>query len=511
MTELLGSTWLNYLVAIVLLIISTLVFIKIHIYSHWKRRGIIQADASPPWGSIKNFVLGRTSIAEVFAEIYKQGEGHPIIGFYSFLTPALVIREPDYMKRILVRDYDHFSDRGIYSNRKIDPLSYHLFSTDGPHHKEMRYMLSPSFTGSKMRIIFETMQNCSSKLCDHLCKLVSSSGKGEKTLEIKNITNTYGLNVIASAGVGLDFNKFDEENPLAEATMKATDPDDTLQSLRFTLAMVSPSITRLFNMRFTPKDVSDFYLDLVQKIINHRKSNNETRKDFMQLLLNLNEEIEKSNGTDTRKPLSLDEIAAQTFLFILGGHETSSAAICFLLYEMALNPDIQARLHEEIDAMDGNINYDNIKEMEYLNMVFNETLRKYPAAPTLIRLCVKDYMLPNGFLIKKGTQVMVPVYGLHWDAKYFPQPDKFDPERFSPKAPTHQIQPFTFLPFGEGPRYCIGKRFGVASVKLGVTSILSKFRIELAEKTKIPMKIESKTFITNPYKGLTLKLVARNT
>ncbi|RZF47577.1 hypothetical protein LSTR_LSTR014915 [Laodelphax striatellus] len=357
MTELLGSTWLNYLVAIVLLIISILVFIKVHIYSHWKRRGIIQANASPPWGSIKNFVLGRTSIAEVFAEIYKQGEGHPIIGFYSFLSPALVIREPDYMKRILVRDYDHFSDRGIYSNRKIDPLSYHLFSTDGPHHKEMRYMLS----------------------------------------------------------------------------------------------------------------------------------------------------------TDTRKPLSLDEIAAQTFLFILGGHETSSAAICFLLYEMALNPDIQARLHEEIDTMDGNINYDNIKEMEYLNMVFNETLRKYPAAPTLIRLCVKDYMLPNGFLIKKGTQVMVPVYGLHWDAKYFPQPDKFDPERFSPKAPTHQIQPFTFLPFGEGPRYCIGKRFGVASVKLGVTSILSKFRIELAENTKIPMKIESKTFITNPYKGLTLKLVARNT
>nr|AQM57072.1 cytochrome P450 CYP6ER4 [Sogatella furcifera] len=510
MMEFLGYSWLNYVVVILLLLISTLFFIRFHIYNYWKRRGLVQAEGSLPWGSLKDFLLGKKFIAQVYADIYKQGAGHPMIGYYSFLSPGLVIRNPDLLKRILVRDYDSFCDRGVYSNRELDPLSYHLFSTDGPQHREMRHVLSPSYSGSKMRFMFDTMQDCSHKLCEHLSDLVSSTGQGEKSLEIKPITNTYGLNVIASTAVGIDCNTFNGDNPLAEAALKVTDPDDIVQYLRLTLTLISPTVARLLNLRFTPKGVSDFYIDLVEKIVNHRKSENETRKDFMQVLLNMNEEIRKNEGADNRKPLGLDEIAAQTFLFILAGHETTSAAICFILYQLAVNQDVQNRLVAEIDSMNGDVNYDNIKDMEYLDMVLNETLRMYPAAPILIRNCVKNYRLPNGFVIEKGTQVLVPIYGLHMDPDYFPDPERFDPERFSKTAPSHTIHPFTFLPFGEGPRYCIGKRFGLASVKLGIINILSKFRVEPAVDTKIPLEIEKKTFVMNPYKGLTLKLVARD-
>ncbi|XP_039300859.1 cytochrome P450 3A19-like [Nilaparvata lugens] len=169
-------------------------------------------------------------------------------------------------------------------------------------------------------------------------------------------------------------------------------------------------------------------------------------------------------------------MASQTFLFILAGHETTSASLCFLLYELAVNQEMQQKLYDEIKAVDGDITYETIKELEYMDMIFNEMLRKYPAAPVLIRLCVKDFILPNGFLIRKGTQVMIPVYALQKDPKYFPQPDKFEPERFSKRAPIHKIVPFSFMPFGEGPRYCIGKRFGIASVKLGLIHICRNSR-----------------------------------
>nr|AUT13964.1 cytochrome P450 CYP6ER1 variant vL [Nilaparvata lugens] len=504
------NSWLAYLVTGLLLVITCLVFVNFYVYSYWKRHGLIQAKTSFPWGSLGDFVLSKKCIHEVYEEIYKQGDGHPVIGYYSFFTPALVVRDPDLLKSILVRNYDSFSERGVYSNRAIDPLSHHLFSSPGDQHRKMRHVLSPSFSDNKMRYMFETMQACSTKLGEHLCSLVPRGAEGT-TLKIKEITNNYGLNVIASTAVGIDHNSFEKENPLADAALKVTDPDDLMQGLRFILSFVSPKIAKFFNMRFTPKGVSDFYIDMVDKIVNYRKSHNVVRKDFMQVLLNLNEEIEKSKESDGREPLSLDEMASQTFLFILAGHETTSASLCFLLYELAVDQEMQQKLYDEIKSVDGDITYETIKELEYMDMIFNEMLRKYPAAPVLIRLCVKDFILPNGFLIRKGTQVMIPVYALQKDPKYFPQPDKFEPERFSKRAPIHEIVPFSFIPFGEGPRYCIGKRFGIASVKLGLIHILSKFKVLPASDTKIPLEIEKKTFVLNPYKDLTLKLVARDT
>ncbi|NEU32922.1 hypothetical protein GN156_19690, partial [bacterium LRH843] len=113
-----------YLVTGLLLAISSLVFVNFYVYSYWKRHGLIQAKTSFPWGSLGDFVLSKKCIHEVYDEIYKQGDGHPVIGYYSFFTPALVVRDPDLLKSILVRNYDSFSERGVYSNRAIDPLSH---------------------------------------------------------------------------------------------------------------------------------------------------------------------------------------------------------------------------------------------------------------------------------------------------------------------------------------------------------------------------------------------------
>lgn len=135
----------------------------------------------------------------------------------------------------------------------------------------------------------------------------------------------------------------------------------------------------------------------------------------------------------------------------------------FFTYELALNPDIQERLRKEIQSVlakhENQLSYDALMEMKYLDMVFNETLRKYPVADLNSRKSNKDFKIPNSDLvIPANTHIMIPSYAIHRDVRFYDNPDKFDPERFSAEN-VQNHQPYTYLPFSEGPRICIGMRF----------------------------------------------------
>jgi cytochrome P450 family 6 len=123
-----------------------------------------------------------------------------------------------------------------------------------------------------------------------------------------------------------------------------------------------------------------------------------------------------------------------------------------------------------------------------LFFIFPETLRKYSPVGMLVRKSNEDYMVPNMSLtISKGTTVMIPVHGIHRDASLYPDPEKFDPERFNPEE-VQKRHPCAFLPFGEGPRNCIGMRFGQLQSKLGLAKLLMNYKLTLDDKTQQPMK-----------------------
>ncbi|GJQ79832.1 Cyp6a9, partial [Trypoxylus dichotomus] len=124
-----------------------------------------------------------------------------------------------------------------------------------------------------------------------------------------------------------------------------------------------------------------------------------------------------------------------------------------------------------------------------------ETLRKYPPLPTLNRVCSSDYTIPNtNVTLRKGTKVFVSSLGMHRDEEYYPNPTKFDPERFSEENKTSRPA-FSFLPFGEGPRICIGLRFGLMQVKTGLSMILNNYRITPEESDDYHICFDPKTFI----------------
>jgi cytochrome P450 family 6 len=182
----------------------------------------------------------------------------------------------------------------------------------------------------------------------------------------------------------------------------------------------------------------------------------------------------------------------------------------FFTYELALNPDIQERLRDEINEVlsrhDGEVTYDAIMEMKYLDMAFNETLRKYPVADFNSRKPSSDFKIPNSNLvIPAGVQIMIPSYALQRDPQYFPEPEKFDPERFLPEN-IKKRSPYVYLPFSEGPRICIGMRFGMMQTKIGIVKLLQNYRFSTCKKTTIPMKFVPSGNVLTPMNGMWLTI-----
>ncbi|XP_024892073.1 cytochrome P450 6B1-like [Temnothorax curvispinosus] len=183
-------------------------------------------------------------------------------------------------------------------------------------------------------------------------------------------------------------------------------------------------------------------------------------------------------------------------------------------YELALNQEIQNRLRDEIDQEyikhAGNLTYANIKEMNYLDKVFKEVLRKYSAGLFFTRRTMSSYTF-NGtkVSIPKGQIILIPWQDMHQDPNIYPEPDVFDPERFNEEA-VRSRHPMVYLPFGGGPRNCIGSRFAVYQTKLGLIKILRNYKVEPCEKTQIPYAIDDKHFLLTPKDGIYLRIIKIN-
>ncbi|KAK9696325.1 Cytochrome P450 [Popillia japonica] len=132
-----------------------------------------------------------------------------------------------------------------------------------------------------------------------------------------------------------------------------------------------------------------------------------------------------------------------------------------------------------------------------MGQVFDESLRKYPIAATLERIATKDYKIPNtDVVLKKGTKVLISIQGLHFDPEYFPKPEVFDPDRFSPENKENR-HACAYIPFGEGPRICIGMRFSVMQAKIGMAIMLKDYKYSLHPETG-DMKLNAKSPMLSP-------------
>ncbi|CAK9809634.1 Cytochrome P450 9e2 [Anthophora quadrimaculata] len=231
------------------------------------------------------------------------------------------------------------------------------------------------------------------------------------------------------------------------------------------------------------------------------------RPDMIQLMM----ESKDKDGN----PLTNEEMTYQAFIFFLAGFDTVSNLLCFVTHEIAVNPSIQTKLREEIEEVyrktDGKPTYESIKEMSYMDAVMNETLRLYFPAPFLDRVCVKEFELPpaasnaRSVKVKPGDVIWYLPFAIQRDPRYFSEPHKFNPDRFLKE----EISQPTYVPFGLGPRFCIGNRFALLECKILLFHLLWRCELEPCAKTQIPIKFNTQSFVLLSQNGFWLNFRAR--
>jgi cytochrome P450 family 9 len=456
---------------------------------------------------------------------------------FQFRTPFFFLRDPDLIKHMAIKDFDHFTDHRGIINPEVDPMfGASLFSLTGTKWKHMRSSLSPIFTGSKMRHMFQCVSNCGASMVSTLRQ--EASVGGAQTYEVKETFARFTNDVIASTAFGIEVNSFEEkDNDFFTLGKRISNFTSVATGLKIVAHLFLPWLMRKLNIHVLDNEASMYFQRIILDNFNTRESKNIVRNDLIQLLLKLRrgeaiagtEEasekiidgfatVEESDmdAKPVRQQWTDQELMAQCFVFFLAGFDTSSTLLSFAAYELATNPDVQTKLFREIEETNAELNgkkvtYEALQTMKYMDQVVSEALRKWPPMPITDRICVKDYRLQYDqydFPIKAEQFFIIPIYSLHHDPKYWPNPDKFDPDRFSDEN-KGAINSSTYLPFGIGPRNCIGSRFALMEVKAVLYYLLLNFSFEVTTRTQVPIKLEKMPFGLKAEGGIHLEFRPR--
>ncbi|NP_001290080.1 cytochrome P450 3A37 [Meleagris gallopavo] len=489
------ETWILLLIFVALLIA----------YGTWpfglfKKLGIPGPRPLPFFGTCLEY---RKGFLEFDTECFKKyGK---IWGIYDGRQPAVVVMDPQIIKTVLVKEcYSTFTNR-----RRVDlagELRNAVSLAEDDQWKRLRTVLSPTFTSGKLKEMFPTMKHFGEMLVKNVQKRVEK----DSSVPVKDFFGSYSMDVVTSTSFGVNIDSMNNpKSPFVREMQKLTKFDffDPLFILAFVCPFLTPLMAKM-NVSFFPSDAVDFFLRSIDKIKKDReKETHKGRVDFLQMMIE--SQKSDSDGKNSHKALSDIEVLSQAFIFIFAGYEPTSNTLCYLAYLLALHPDVQQKVVNEIDTILPNkapLTYEAIMQLDYLDMAVNETLRLYPLGGRIERTCKKDVEI-NGVTIPKETIVVIPPYTLHRNSEYWPNPEEFRPERFS-KENKDNIDPYTYLPFGAGPRNCIGMRFALLTLKVAITSILQHFTFQVCKETQIPLKLLSMGLMT-PEKPIILKLVPR--
>ncbi|XP_071567381.1 cytochrome P450 6A1-like [Temnothorax nylanderi] len=487
-------------------IILTLYYFFTSTFDFWKSRDVRGPRPIPGLGNFKDVMLNKTSVGDYLAEMYNTYKDEPMIGIFARKTPVLIVQDLDLIKDVLIKDFSVFANRGIPTSEKADPLSQHLFALEPKRWRPLRMNLSPVFTSGKLKEMFSLISECADNLVQYMEKITSEN----KPVECRELTAKYTTDVIGSCAFGIEMNALsDEDSEFRKMGRKVFNPT-WINILRMRIRQMFPWLYELSAYVLPQTETTKFFIRVIVETMNYRETNNITRNDFIDMLRELKKHPDKLGDIGMTDSL----LASQAFVFFLAGFETSSTTISNALYELALNQKIQDNLREEIDEVHAkhgrDLTYDNIKKMDYLDKVFKETLRKYPPGTMLMRESTSSYTFDGTKVsIPKGQKVWIPTYAIHRDPNIYPKPDVFDPERFNEEA-VRSRHPMAYLPFGDGPRNCIGARFAVYQSKVGLVKILRNYKVETCEKTPIPYVNDPKAFILAPKGGLHLKITKIN-
>ena len=435
--------------------------------------------AKPIVGHLMDF--RRDPISFLVESARKYGD---IVYFKFGPQDIFLINHPDYIRDVLVTHNQNFvKSRGLEMAKKF--LGEGLLTSEGEFHRRQRRLAQPAFHHKRIKAYAEVMADYTART-------------RELWLDGSTLDISEEMMRLTLAIVGKTLFDADVESETKEIGEALTDIMQLFERITTPFPWLLEKLPLPSNFRFVK---AKRRLDAtIYRIINERRATGEDRGDLLSmLLLAQDEEGDKDSMTD----LQLRDEAMTIFL---AGHETTANALTWTWYLVSQHPEVEAKLHAEIDSvLGGNLpTAEDVARLRYTEMVFAEAMRLYPPAWTMGRRALADYQIDK-YVLPAGSIILMSQYVMHHDSRYYPDPFKFDPERWTQEARTARPK-FSYFPFGGGPRVCIGEPFAWMEGVLLIATIAQQWKMRLAEG----QRAELKPMITlRPKYGMRMKIERR--
>ncbi|XP_026462136.1 cytochrome P450 4C1-like [Ctenocephalides felis] len=495
-------------------LVALLIYPVILVIQAWmRRRKFIELverlpgpKAKPLVGNTMDFRVPREEVFKVFAKRIK--ENGPLFRVWAGPIPVVIIRKAEYLETIM--SSSKYIDKS-YGYKFLHPwLGLGLLTSSGSKWLNRRKVLTPAFHFGTLEGFFDNIQ-VQARI---LVKLLKKHAVDGEEFNVYPYITRAALDIICETAMGVSVGAQEDEN---NSYVRAISDVATLLTRRF----LSPWLFPDFSFKISSQG-QQFFKQLqvlhgfTHKVIAERKESRKNagtqvetedipgvkkRRPFLDLLLDLQEQGGGLTDQDLREEVD-------TFMF--EGHDTTTSGICWTLHVLGLHPDVQKKVHEELDEVLGPVTDElittrELSQLRYLEMVIKESMRLYPPVPGISREITEDVKVGE-HLIPAGCMIQMSLFYLHRDPDHFPDPLKFDPDRFTPEA-SRGRHPYAYAPFSAGPRNCIGQKFALMEEKAVLATVLREYVVT----TLKPQETLCAELILRPPDGMRIKLQQRHT
>lgn len=375
------------------------------------------------------------------------------MGFYF-------LNHPDYIREVLVNQARNFTkSRGLEVTKVV--LGEGLLTSEGEFHRRQRRLMQPAFHAQRIRAYADIMTDYGARLRTRWAMRREPSAPLNIHQEMMWLT-------LGIVGKTLFNTEVEAEASEIEAALGIMMPMFSRALLPWAelLARLPLPSNRRFQAAHARLD------ETIYRIINAHRTKGLDQGDLVSMLLLAQDEDDGGSMTDK-------QIHDEALTIFLAGHETTAVALSYAWYLLAQHPDVEAKLHAEIDGvLQGRLpTVDDLPQLPHTEMILAEAMRLYPPAYALGRRAINDFDL-GPYCVPAGSTIIMSQWVMHRDARYFPDPTRFDPERWTPQAKEKRPK-FSYFPFGSGPRICIGEAFAWMELTLLLATLAQQWRLHL--------------------------------
>ncbi|MBZ0285804.1 MAG: cytochrome P450 [Anaerolineae bacterium] len=394
------------------------------------------------------------------------------------------INDPEMIQYVLAKHPEQFHKSPALKRNTRQVIGQGLLTSEDEFHKRQRRLVQPAFYHKRIAAYGDVMVDYSAQMLE--------GWHTDDQLDVAHEMMKLTMRIVAKT--------------LFDADVSG-DADSIGEAITMGIETVGRRITQPIHLPDwlpTPqnrerKQAAALLEQTITRMIDERRASGEDKGDLLSMLLMAVDE-EQGGG------MSNKQVRDEAMTLFIAGHETTANALAWTLYLLAQHPEVETRLVEELQSvLDGRLPaFADLLCLPYTEMVIKESMRLYPPAWVTTREVIEDIEL-GSYPIRKGSIIIMSIYTMHRDPRYWNEPDQFRPERFA-SGWEDRVPKYAYFPFGGGPRVCVGNQFAMMEAKLVLATIISRFQMKLVPGQQI---VPDPLITLRPRDGIFMRLAAR--